>query len=230
MNKAKKESKNKGRSASVLGGIAGGVVGGIGGTMVAHATTTSDEQPEIADNDTIDVIDIEKVESQEVNVDENIPQEMLNEEEGDLSIDISDSEEGDDLLVDVSDFEEETEPQNNDIIGEDEVLEDEILTDADEFNVDIVEYESVQDDEVDMDLAVLNVDGENVTVVDTDTDGYADTIQIDEGSSDELFIDVTEDNISMEVLQNDFLQIQDDSYIENNPDYTNDADVDDFMI
>lgn len=108
--------------------------------------------------------------------------------------------------------------------------------DTPEPEVQVMSYETVtNEDGSRMDVAVVAVDGQPVMVADLDRDGVADLLVVDEnqnGMIEENEIhDISEQQLAMQPLQeaagmdmgNHLAQA------DPNPDYVNDADVDDYM-
>ncbi len=112
-------------------------------------------------------------------------------------------------------------------------------------DVEVVSYETVtNEDGSQMDVAVVNRGDQQVLVVDTDQNGYADYVAADANSNGQLendeIVDVSGQNIEMQPLQaatNDPMvpsgtdPVADDTYFvqTDDVDYVNDANVDGFM-
>ena len=120
--------------------------------------------------------------------------------------------------------------------------------DDDPVEVEVVGYERIDDGTGgQMDVAVVDVDGNGLLIIDEDIDGYADWMAGDFNSDGQLqqdeFIDVRGQGISMEPLQEasnfvapdpEPIMPEPDPYVADAdsdiPDYMNDADVDSFMV
>ncbi len=98
------------------------------------------------------------------------------------------------------------------------------------FEVEVLGTELIEGDgnEAYMSATMLNVNGEDVALIDVDADGYADVMMMESDDSNGLLVDVTEDQISVDILQQDV--DSSDSMNYDTPDYTNDANVDEFMF
>ena len=99
--------------------------------------------------------------------------------------------------------------------------------------VEVVSYETVMDETGEqMDVAVVNVDGQPVMVLDIDQDGMADVLVADENGNGELeeneYSDVTEEGILMAPLQ-EAAAMNESMMLAQNQDYVNDADVTDYL-
>lgn len=106
--------------------------------------------------------------------------------------------------------------------------------------VAIVSYDRItNEDGQEMDLLVMQVDGEEIGVLDVNLDGVADVVIADfnhDGELDQTEARVLEDQ---DVMMNDLLALGSESistpdnpdviYAQNDPDYTNNADVNDFF-
>lgn len=87
---------------------------------------------------------------------------------------------------------------------------------------------SLQNDS-ESDDAIILTQVDDVSVVDTDLDGYADSVCVDDNEPlDVQYLDVSDEDTSMDPLQQ-AVSMQ-DAYVEDNPDYVNDANVDEFMV
>lgn len=108
--------------------------------------------------------------------------------------------------------------------------------DTPEPEVQVMSYETVtNEDGSRMDVAVVAVDGQPVVVADLDQDGVADLLAVDENQNGVIeeneIHDISEQQLAMQPLQeaagmdmgNHLAQADPD------PDYVNDADVDDYM-
>lgn len=107
--------------------------------------------------------------------------------------------------------------------------------DDSEPTVEVVAYETVDnEDGTQSDIAVVAVDGTPVLVADMDKDGTADLMAVDLNENgtieDEEIIDISESNIAMEPLQQ-AAEMNNDNMIADGvePDYINDANVDDYI-
>lgn len=104
---------------------------------------------------------------------------------------------------------------------------------APEPEVEVVSYDRVtNDDGSQMDVAVLNVNGNEVGVIDANLDGEADALVCDANQNgaieDEEIENVQGQGISMQPLQD--AAGFDPQFAQNDlPDYVNDADVDTYM-
>lgn len=103
-------------------------------------------------------------------------------------------------------------------------------------DVQVVSYETItNEDGSQMDVAVVAVDGEPVIIGDLNQDGIADVIASDENLNGQLeaneIQDISGQQLAMQPLH-DAVDPNMGGYIAQNdtdPDYTNDANVDDFM-
>lgn len=106
--------------------------------------------------------------------------------------------------------------------------------DTPEPEVQVMSYETVVNEDGSlMDVAVVAVDGQPIMVADIDQDGVADLLAVDENQNgiieENEIHDISEQQIAMEPLQaaagisggNHIVQVE--------PDYVNDADVDEYM-
>lgn len=102
--------------------------------------------------------------------------------------------------------------------------------------IEVIDYGTVTlDDASQMDIAVVNIDGQEATVIDQNHDGIADLLSsdidgngvIDENES----MNIEDDNIAMSTFQPEFpTEPQEDiEFAMNNDDYINDANVDEYM-
>lgn len=102
--------------------------------------------------------------------------------------------------------------------------------------VEVLEFETdIETSEGNIDAAILSVDGETVMVVDMDQDGIADALVADFNGDgyidDSEIVDISGDNVAMEPFADDYYGIEplEDPSIAYEPDYVNDANVDEFM-
>lgn len=110
---------------------------------------------------------------------------------------------------------------------------DEPVAQGENAEVEVVSYETVMDETGEqMDVAVVNVDGQPVMVLDIDQDGMADVLVADENGNGELeeneYSDVTEEGILMAPLQ-EAAAMNESMMLAQNQDYVNDADVADYL-
>lgn len=106
--------------------------------------------------------------------------------------------------------------------------------DTPEPEVQVMSYETVvNDDGSRMDVAVVAVDGQPVMVADLNQDGVADLLAVDEnqnGMIEENEIhDISEQQLAMQPLQEAAGMDTGNHLAQADPDYVNDADVDDYM-
>ena len=104
-----------------------------------------------------------------------------------------------------------------------------------EPEVEVVSYDTItNEDGSQMDVAVVNVQGQDVLIADVDPDGVADIMAADLNNNGQLddgeIVDISDQNIAMQPLQeaanmsgNEMLAQTDDV------DYINDANVDDYI-
>ena len=104
-----------------------------------------------------------------------------------------------------------------------------------EPEIEVVSYDTItNDDGSQMDVAVVNVQGQDVLIADVDPDGVADIMAADLNNNGQLdngeIVDISDQNIAMQPLQeaanmggNEMLAQTDDV------DYINDANVDDYI-
>lgn len=124
---------------------------------------------------------------------------------------------------------EETDPVEP-LIGDPDPVVEPSLT---EGNIEVLSYERIPTGEGgEMDVAVLDVNGTEVAVVDFDLDGVADTMACDFNQNgiieDGESIDIQDQGISMFPFQ-DAAGFNPDLAQNQLPDYMNDADVDNYM-
>lgn len=106
--------------------------------------------------------------------------------------------------------------------------------DIPEPEVQVMSYDTVvNEDGSQMDVAVVAVDGQPVMIADVDQDGQADLLAVDEnqnGMIEENEIhDISEQQIAMLPLQEAAGMDGGNHLAQAEPDYINDADVDDYM-
>jgi hypothetical protein len=85
-----------------------------------------------------------------------------------------------------------------------------------------------------MDVAVINAEGQPVLIVDADQNGYADVMASDMNNNGQLdegeMVDISDEHIAMQPLHDAVYMGGEDSIAQNNdPDYINDANVDDYI-
>lgn len=106
-----------------------------------------------------------------------------------------------------------------------------------ESEIEVIDYETVtNDDGSQMDVAVVNAQGQAAMIVDVDQDGIADVMaadfngngQIDDGEQ----VDITDRNIAMQQLHDAVNNMEVDGPIvqTNDTDYINDANVDEYIV
>ena len=100
--------------------------------------------------------------------------------------------------------------------------------------IEVMAYETVSDDYGnEMDVALLDVDGQQVMLFDVDKDGTADVMVADANSDnmieDNEIVDVVDYNISMDTFEKEMGNDYTNESLAYNDDYVNDADVTDFM-
>lgn len=103
-----------------------------------------------------------------------------------------------------------------------------------EPDVQVMGYETVtNEDGSQMDVAIVAVDGQPVIVADLDRDGIADVIAADENQNSILeeheIHDVSGEQLAMQPLQEAAGMNTGDAIVQNEPDYINNANVDDYM-
>ena len=103
-------------------------------------------------------------------------------------------------------------------------------SDVDAGEVEVIDYQTITyDDGSQVDVAVVNVDGQDMIVADIDMDGKADIIAADLNGNNQLdadeIIDVTGEGISMATFE---AAVAADELAQAN-DYINNADVSDFI-
>lgn len=204
----KKDNKGAGVAAGV--GVGAGVAGGIiGGTVMANAAETDDANG-------VNIID----ESGDV--------------KADVAQDVHPVEEHHHHHHHTENFETHVHIHDSEVIPEEPVLIQE--PGGEEPEVQVVDYQRVDDGEGgQMDVAVIDVNGEGMLIIDENMNGYADYMAADFNRNGEIeqdeIIDVRDSGISMQPFQ-DAAGFEDPMLAQNDadmPDYTNDADVDSFM-
>lgn len=100
--------------------------------------------------------------------------------------------------------------------------------------IEVMAYETVTDEYGnEMDVALLDVDGQQVMLFDVDKDGTADVMVADANSDnmidDNEIVDVVDYNISMDTFEKEMGNDYTNELLAYNDDYVNDADVTDFM-
>ena len=104
-----------------------------------------------------------------------------------------------------------------------------------EPEIEVVSYETVtNEDGSQMDVAVVNAQGQAVMIVDVDQNGVADAMASDLNNNGQLdngeIVDVSDQNIAMQPLQQAANMGGNDMVAQTNDvDYINDANVDDYM-
>lgn len=104
-----------------------------------------------------------------------------------------------------------------------------------EPEIEVVSYETVtSEDGSQMDVAVVNAQGQPVIIADVDQNGYADVMASDLNNNGQLdngeIVDVSDQNIAMQPLQEAANMGGNDMIAQTNDiDYVNDANVDDYI-
>lgn len=104
-----------------------------------------------------------------------------------------------------------------------------------EPEIEVVSYETVtNEDGSQMDVAVVNAHGQAVMIADVDQNGYADVMASDLNNNGQLdngeIVDVSDQNIEMQPLREAVNMGGNDMIAQTNDvDYTNDANVDDYI-
>ena len=104
-----------------------------------------------------------------------------------------------------------------------------------EPEIEVVSYETVtNEDGSQMDVAVVNAQGQAVMIADVDQNGYADVMASDLNNNGQLdngeIVDVSDQNIAMQPLQEAANMGGNDMIAQTNDvDYINDANVDDYI-
>lgn len=220
-----KENRIKGPATAV-----GAAVGTVGGNFMANA----------AIKDSISAKEVEPLSEHNNMSNESLnnnAETRLNDNLGNMSGDQSIDASVDNTFGEVAEAEaEKIETQvNEEYIEVEDVIEDgsdaSVIDGLDtDPKVDVLQYGAISDNEGNtMDIAILNINGEPAAIIDTDTDGYADILHVNDDTCSGQLIDVATESISMDVLQDDYNQLQ-ETYAEDNADYTNNADTSDFMI
>lgn len=215
-NQKKKKNNNNGIAAGI-GGAAGVAAGVVGGAFAADAFTTDPHEGEV----------VGEVEPKVEHVN-HVHHHTTEVHYHDVEPDFDDNDKAPELFAQIGDGPEDPEPFNP----------AEPIQPIDEVDpeVSVVSYERVDDGEGgQMDVAVVDVEGEGVLIIDENIDGYADWMAADvnrNGVIDaEEIVDVRDQGISMLPLQEE-AHFEDPMLANNDvdlPDYTNDADVDSFM-
>ena len=104
-----------------------------------------------------------------------------------------------------------------------------------ESEIEVVSYETVtNEDGSQMDVAVVNAQGQAVMIADVDQNGVADIMAADLNNNGQLdngeIVDVSDQNIAMQPLQ-DAANMNGNNMVAQTgePDYINDANVDDYI-
>ena len=138
-------------------------------------------------------------------------------------------------LVASTDFDDE----GADVIAETDVTAEEDLVVEDELTaeVEVVDSEDVEilgvvhDDDTGFDVGVMSVDGQDVFLVDVETDGVFDVMAVDANNDGELSLEEMVDIHNEGIAVNQFEEASDSYYAMNDDtldytdDYTNDADI-----
>lgn len=101
--------------------------------------------------------------------------------------------------------------------------------------VEVISYETITiENGSQMDVAVVRIDDQLVTITDTDQDGVADTVTADLNNNGQIeegeITDVSDQNIAMPPLQEAVNAGMENFYVgTDDVDYINDANVDDYM-
>lgn len=104
-----------------------------------------------------------------------------------------------------------------------------------EPEIEVISYETVtNEDGSQMDVAVVNAQGQAVMIADVDQNGYADVMASDLNNNGQLdngeIVDVSDQNIAMQPLQEAANMGGNDMIAQTNDvDYINDANVDDYI-
>ncbi len=139
--------------------------------------------------------------------------------------DVLPDEENEPLVAEVVEVDEETSPVE-DFMPDAVVADDPVVAEE----VEVLSYEMDGEAAV----ALVNLDGEESMIVDVDGDGVADGMFVDvneDGAMDEsevIALQENDINISMDSLRESF-EMQDNSFMDSDDDYINDANVDDYM-
>ena len=101
--------------------------------------------------------------------------------------------------------------------------------------IEVVSYETVaNEDGSQIDVAVVNAQGQTVMIADVDQNGFADVMASDLNNNGQLddgeIVDISDQNIAMQPLQEATNMGGNDMFAQNNDvDYINDANVDDYI-
>lgn len=100
-------------------------------------------------------------------------------------------------------------------------------------DIEVLGYETMMTEDGQMvDVATVNINGNEGSIVDTDMDDVANLMTVDANSNANVeeneITDVSGDGISMAPFR-DVVNPEEPNYLTNNEDYVNDADVTDFM-
>lgn len=123
--------------------------------------------------------------------------------------------------------EPEPTPEPNPVIPEPEPTPDP--------EIEVVSYETVtNEDGSQIDVAVVNAQGQTVMIADVDQNGFADVMASDLNNNGQLdngeIVDISDQNIAMQPLQEAANMGGNDMIAQNNDvDYINDANVDDYI-
>ena len=257
MEQEKKKTIRTNVKKSVLGAAAGTVLGAVGATTVANAANVEDklDEQQIVSSDDMETVQVLKPSGVQHSVNAGTASQSISGTQEPESI-LEPIEEPISEPVDEPILEPVEEPVEDPILEpiegpiEGPVLEpteepfleptgsisgsqelDALETPVDNmFEVEVLGTELIEGDgnEAYMSATMLNVNGEDVALIDVDADGYADVMMMESDDSNGLLVDVTEDQISVDILQQDV--DSSDSMNYDTPDYTNDANVDEFMF
>lgn len=101
--------------------------------------------------------------------------------------------------------------------------------------IEVVSYETISDEDgSQMDVAVINAQGQTVMIADVDQNGYADLMASDLNNNNQLdegeIVDISDQNVEMQPLQDAANMGGNDMIVQaNDVDYINDANVDEYM-
>ena len=104
-----------------------------------------------------------------------------------------------------------------------------------EPEIEVVSYETISDEDgSQMDVAVINAQGQTVMIADVDQNGYADLMASDLNNNNQLdegeIVDISDQNVEMQPLQDAANMGGNDMIVQaNDVDYINDANVDEYM-
>ena len=104
-----------------------------------------------------------------------------------------------------------------------------------EPEIEVVSYETISDEDgSQMDVALINAQGQTVMIADVDQNGYADLMASDLNNNNQLdegeIVDISDQNVEMQPLQDAANMGGNDMIVQaNDVDYINDANVDEYM-